>query len=283
VRPYLYLLPTFVFLFVFTHWQSCARSMLASSSGTWPVRPWSSLALQLRAGLERPRLLEVLRNNLLFAAGTVPLTLGSGTRAGGADQSEDPELAVYRVFLFYPTMIPMAAAAMIWLWILTPNYGLLNYYGRWFGLPDHPLARRQQAGHLGLVPRWGLEAVGYYMVIYLAGLQVIPSTSTRRPASKGRGPWQRFWKVTFPLVSPTTFFVAVMVVIDSFQAIDQVYLMTEADPGTRRTSSSSTSISTAFRFFDFGYASAISAILFLILWGLTVLAFRTLHRKVHYA
>jgi ABC-type sugar transport system permease subunit len=121
------------------------------------------------------------------------------------------------------------------------------------------------------------------MVIYLAGLQVIPEYLYEAARIEGAGPWQRFWKVTFPLVSPTTFFVAVMVVIDSFQAIDQVYLMTGGGPGNATNLFIFYIYQHAFRFFDFGYASAISAILFLILLALTVLAFRTLHRKVHYA
>jgi ABC-type sugar transport system permease subunit len=226
---------------------------------------------------------EVLRNNLLFAAGTVPCTLGLALALAVLINQKIRSLALYRVFLFYPTMIPMAAAAMIWLWILTPNYGLLNYYGRWFGLPDiHWLGDNKLAiWALVLVGVW--KRVGYYMVIYLAGLQVIPEYLYEAARIEGAGPWQRFWKVTFPLVSPTTFFVAVMVVIDSFQAIDQVYLMTGGGPGHSTNLFIFYIYQNAFRFFDFGYASAISAILFLILLGLTVLAFRTLHRKVHYA
>ena len=192
-------------------------------------------------------------------------------------------LTIYRALLFYPTMIPMAAAAMIWLWILTPNYGLLNYYGKWLGLPDvHWLGHSKLAiWALVLVGVW--KRVGYYMVIYLAGLQVIPDHLYEAARIEGAGPWQRFWRVTVPLVSPTTFFVGIMAVIDAFQAIDQVYLMTRGGPGNSTNLVIFYIYQNAFRFFDFGYASAVSAVLFLILLALTLLAFRTLHRKVHYA
>jgi ABC-type sugar transport system permease subunit len=191
-------------------------------------------------------------------------------------------LAIYRAVLFYPTMIPMAAAAMIWLWMLTPNYGLLNYYGKWLGLPDiHWLGHSRLAlWALVLVGVW--KRVGYYMVICLAGLQVIPEHLYEAAVIEGAGPWHRFWWVTFPLLSPTTFFVAIMAVIDSFQAIDQVYLMTGGGPGNATNLFIFYIYQNAFRFFDMGYASAISAILFLILLALTVLAFRTLHRRVYY-
>jgi len=100
---------------------------------------------------------------------------------------------------------------------------------------------------------------------------------------EGASPWQRFWRITLPLLSPTTFFVAIMAVIDSFQAIDQVYLMTQGGPGNNTNLFIFYIYQNAFRFFDMGYASAVSGILFLILLGLTVLAFRMLHRRVHYA
>jgi ABC-type sugar transport system permease subunit len=121
------------------------------------------------------------------------------------------------------------------------------------------------------------------MVIFLAGLQVIPEHLYEAAILEGASPWQRFWRITFPLLSPTTFFVAIMAVIDSFQAIDQVYLMTQGGPGNHTNLFIFYIYQNAFRFFDMGYASAVSTILFLILLGLTVLAFRMLHRRVHYA
>ncbi|MFB3817786.1 MAG: carbohydrate ABC transporter permease [Candidatus Methylomirabilales bacterium] len=284
LRPYLYLLPTFSFLFVFTHLPILKTFSLALFKWNMasPREEFVGLGnfVQIAAA---PLFWEVLQNNLLFAVGTVPLTLGLALCLALLINQRIRGLAVYRALLFYPTVIPMAAAAMIWLWILTPNYGLLNYYGRWVGLPDiHWLGHNRLAlWALVLVGVW--KRVGYYMVIYLAGLQLIPEHLYEAAILEGAGPWQRFRRVTFPLLSPTTFFVAVMVVIDAFQAIDQVYLMTSGGPGNSTNLFIFYIYQNAFRFFDMGYASAVSAILFLILLGLTVLAFRLLHRRVHYA
>jgi ABC-type sugar transport system permease subunit len=283
VRPYLYIFPTFFFLFFFTHWP-ILRTFYASLfkwSAAATAKQYVGLANYAQAW-NAAVFWEVLGNNLLFAAGTVPLTLALALALALLINHQIRGLAVYRALLFYPTMIPMAAAAMIWLWILTPNYGLLNYYGRSVGLPDvhwlgHP---RLALWALVLVGVW--KRVGYYMVIYLAGLQVIPDHLYEAAIIEGATAWQRFWRVTFPLVSPTTFFVAVMAVIDAFQAIDQVYLMTSGGPGNSTNLFIFYIYQNAFRFFDLGYASAVSAILFLILLALTMLAFRTLHRKVHY-
>ncbi len=283
-RPYLYILPTFFFLFVFTHypilktfylslfrWNLATPKMELVGAANY-VQAWSS-----------PLFWQVVQNNVLFALGTVPLSLALALVSALLINQRIRGLAIYRAALFYPTMIPMAAAAMIWLWILTPSYGLVNFYGRSLGLPDiHWLGHSRFAlAALALVGIW--KRVGYYMVIFLAGLQVIPEHLYEAAILEGAGPWQRFWRITLPLLSPTTFFVAIMAVIDSFQAIDQVYLMTQGGPGNNTNLFIFYIYQNAFRFFDMGYASAVSAILFIILLGLTVLAFRILHRRVHYA
>lgn len=283
-RPYLYLLPTFVFLGVFTHWP-ILRTFYVSLFRWNLATPERQLVgfdnyLQLWS---TPLFWQVLRNNVLFALGTVPASLTLALALALLINQRIRGLALYRVALFYPTVIPMAAAAMIWLWILTPGYGLVNYYGRLLGLPDihwlgHPTFALPALMAVGIWKR-----LGYYVVIFLAGLQVIPPHLHEAAVLEGAGPWQRFWRVTWPLLSPTTFFVGLMAVIDSFQAIDQVYLMTRGGPGNATNLFVYYLYQVAFRFFDMGYASAVSAVLFVILLGLTVLAFRFLHRRVHYA
>jgi sn-glycerol 3-phosphate transport system permease protein len=283
-RPYLYILPAFVFLFIFTHYPILKTFYL--SLYKWnlatPKQEFVGAANYVQAW-STPLFWQVVRNNLLFALGTIPFSLGVAMVLALLINQRLRGLAIYRAALFYPTIVPMAAAAMIWLWILTPSYGLVNYYGKPLGLPDiHWLGDSRFAlWALALVGVW--KRVGYYMVIVLAGLQIIPEHLYEAAILEGAGPWQRFWRVTFPLLSPTTFFVAVMAVIDSFQAIDQVYLMTQGGPGNETNLFVFYIYQNAFRFFDMGYASAVSGILFVILLGLTVLAFSLLQRRVHYA
>jgi sn-glycerol 3-phosphate transport system permease protein len=212
VRPYLYILPTFFFLFIFTHYpilKTFYMSLFKWNLAT-PKREYVGLSNYVQAW-STPLFWQVFQNNILFALGTVPLTLALALALALLINQKIRGLAIYRALLFYPTMIPMAAA-MIWLWILTPNYGLLNYYGKWIGLPDiHWLGHSRLAlWALVLVGVW--KRVGYYMAIYLAGLQVIPEHLYEAAIIEGASPWHRFWRVTFPLLSPTTFFVAIMAV-----------------------------------------------------------------------
>lgn len=282
-RPYLYILPTFFFLFIFTHYpilKTFYLSLFKWNLAT-PKKEFVGLANYVQAW-STPLFWQVLQNNVVFALGTIPISLALALGLALLINQKIQGLAIYRAALFYPTLFPMAAAAMIWLWILTPSYGLVNFYGKALGLPDvHWLGHSRFAlWALVLVGIW--KRLGYYMVIFLAGLQMIPEHLYEAAILEGAGPWKRFWRITFPLLSPTTFFVAIMAVIDSFQAIDQVYLMTAGGPGNATNLFIFYIYQHAFRFFDFGYASAVSGILFLILLGLTVLAFRMLHRRVHY-
>ena len=283
-RPYLYILPTFFFLFIFTHYpilKTFHLSLFKWNLAT-PKREFVGLSNYIQAG-STPLFWQVLQNNVLYAVGTIPISLALALGLALLINQKIRGLAIYRAALFYPTIIPMAAAAMIWLWILTPSYGLVNFYGKALGLPDiHWLGHSRFAlWALVLVGVW--KRLGHYMVIFLAGLQVIPEHLYEAAILEGAGPWQRFWRITFPLLSPTTFFVAIMAVIDSFQVIDQVYLMTQGGPGNNTNLFIFYIYQNAFRFFDMGYASAVSGILFLILLGLTVLAFGILQRRVHYA
>jgi len=188
---------------------------------------------------------------------------------------------IYRTLLMWPYAVAPAVAASLWLFIFHPSIGVLGRALNDLGiLWDYKLNGTQALLLVILASAW--KQVSYNFLFFLAGLQAIPR-SVIEAASMDAGLGRTFWSIVFPLLSPTTFFVAIMAVIDSFQAIDQVYLMTQGGPGNNTNLFIFYIYQNAFRFFDFGYASAVSGILFLILLGLTVLAFRTLHRRVHYA
>ncbi len=281
--PYLYLLPGFLFLAAFTHYPiirtfylSFFRQNLSS-----PQKQFIGVENYVLAA-KTPLFWQVVGNNLLYALGTIPTSLVLGLLFALLINQKIRGMTIYRVAIFYPVVIPMAAAAMIWLWMLTPTYGLVNYYGRKIGLPDiHWLGKSNLAlWALVVVGIW--KRVGYYMIIFLAGLQVIPVYLYEAAILDGANAWKRFWKITLPLLSPTTFFLGIMAVIDSFQSIDQVYLMTHGGPGNATNLFIYYIYINAFRFFDLGYASTVSSVLFVILLGLTVLAFKFLHKRVHY-
>ena len=121
--------------------------------------------------------------------------------------------------------------------------------------------------------------MGYYMVLYLAGLQTIPPELHEAAQVDGAGPWARFWRITVPALRPTTFFVLIMLTISSFKVFDLVQIMTEGGPGRSTLVLSQLIYREGIREGRFGYASAISMVLFLIVLAITLVQFRIQQRN----
>lgn len=284
VQPYLYLVPGLLFLATFTHYPILRTFYLSFFRQNLSTLHKQFIGVGNYAlAAKTPLFWEVFGNSLLYALGIIPISLILGLLFALLINQKIRGITVYRVAIFYPVVIPMAAAAMIWLWMLTPTYGLINYYGRTLlGLPDMNWLGEPKLALWALVAVGIWKRVGYYMIIFLAGLQVIPIHLYEAAILDGANAWKRFWKITLPLLSPTTFFLGIMAVIDSFQAIDQVYLMSHGGPGNATNLFIYYIYLNAFRFFDIGYASTVSSVLFVILLGATIFAFKFIQKGVHY-
>lgn len=281
--PYLFLLPAFIFLIVFTHypiiksiWTSFFRWNLSTPDMVW-------------AGLENfQRMMNddlfwlVLRNTVYYAIGTVIPSVTLALFCAVFANEKIRGLSFFRSAIFYPTIIPMAAAAMIWVWIYADGYGLINYYMKMIGLKSIPWINNLTWALPALMAVGIWKYFGYYMVIFLAGLQGIDLELYEAATIEGANPWSKFWKITFPLISPTTFFVIIIAIINSFQSIDQVYIMTQGGPANATNVLVYYIYENAFLFADFGYGYAISSVLFVILLIFTVIYFLLLSHRVHY-
>jgi multiple sugar transport system permease protein len=173
--------------------------------------------------------------------------------------------------------------ALVWKWLLNPTNGLVNQVLGAIGLPEPGWWTD---------PQWALPAVilssawkdlGFVMVILLAGLQAIPGELHEAAMVDGSSPWQRFWRVTLPLLSPSTFFVVVISLINGFQVFDQVYVMTAGGPAGSSQVVVGQIYDLTFRYGRAGEASALSWILFAVILVITVVQIRGQRRWVHYA
>lgn len=186
----------------------------------------------------------------------------------------------FRAAYFVPVITSWVAVSLIWKWLFNPVYGLVNYALSWFGI----------AGPAWLQdPNWAMPAViltsvwkdlGFVMVIYLAGLQGISNSYYEAAEMDGASGWQKFWHITLPLLNPTTFFVTVISLINSFQVFDQVMIMTKGGPAGSTSVIVERIYNHAFRYFEMGYASAISWVLFFIIFFVTVVQIRIQKRMV---
>jgi multiple sugar transport system permease protein len=187
-----------------------------------------------------------------------------------------------RTAYFFPLILPWAAAALIWLFLMDPNFGALNYYLGRMGLPTPNWLVTPQLAMPALifVDLW--RTLGFTFVILLTGLVNVPPDLYEAARIDGARALQRFWNVTVPLMSPTLFFAGVMTVIGAFQIFDPMYIMTQGGPGDNTRSIVLYIYETGFRSFNMGYASTLALVVFLVIMAVTLVQLAVSRYWVHY-
>jgi len=190
-------------------------------------------------------------------------------------------IAVYRTILFLPSIVPVVASSVVFVWILNPQIGLINGILKRFGVIGPAWLQDTKWAFWSLVfmALWG---VGGSMVIYLAGLKDIPVYLYEAAIMDGAGPFARMRKITLPMMTPVIFFNLVMGVIGAFQYFTQAFIMTNGGPEDSTTFYALYLFNRAWRYMDMGYASAMAWILFLLVVIITALLFRSQRKWVHY-
>lgn len=189
----------------------------------------------------------------------------------------------FRCAMFFPYVASVVAISVVWNAMLQPDYGPVNEFLKFIGIANPPgwLASTDWViPGLVIVNVW--RNMGYFMIIYLAGLQNIDQSLYEAAEIDGAKGWARFRKITWPLLSPSTFFVVMMLIINSFKVFDLVYLMTNGGPGTSSTMISQYIYNQAFISWDYGKSSAAAMILFIIVALLTVFQFKAEKKVVNY-
>lgn len=190
-------------------------------------------------------------------------------------------MSVYRTIFYLPSIVPVVATSVVWIWILNPQIGLVNGLLKRVGItgPAWLQDTKWAFWSLVLMSLWG---VGGSMVIYLAGLKDIPRHLYEAALLDGASPLQRTLKITLPLLTPVIFFNVVMGVIGAFQYFTQAYIMTQGGPEDSTQFYALYLFSRAWRYLDMGYACAMAWVLFLIIMAVTALLFKTQSRWVQY-
>ncbi len=237
---------------------------------------------------------QALWNTGYFALLSVPLSIFLGVTLAVMLTWKIRGQAMYRSLFFLPSVVPVVAASVLWMWLLDPRDGIVNESLGWLGISQSLWFKG--ATEAVVPPGWfdfgskdalvlmAVWASGNMMVIYLAAIGDIPTQLYEAAELDGAGPLRRFLHVTLPMLSPVIFFNLVMGVIQSVQAFTQVYLVSE---GTGEPAGWSLMLSlhlflAAFQDLDMGYASAMAWLLFVVLLGATIFLFRTARHWVHY-
>jgi multiple sugar transport system permease protein len=223
-----------------------------------------------------------LFHTLYFIVGYIPLVLACGLGVAILLNHKLKGLAIFRAAFFIPVVSAWVAVALLWTWIFNPQYGLLNYFIGMLGI---------QGPAWLFDPNWAMPAIiitsvwkdiGFISILYLTGLQNIPDEYYEAASMDGAAAVQKFFKITLPLLGPTTFFALIISLINSFQVFDQVYIMTGGGPAGATTVLVERIVNHAFRYGRMGYAATISWALFLLVFTVTLFQTRLQKRWVSY-
>jgi len=226
--------------------------------------------------------LKVLVNTVVYAAIALPAGLLVSLGLALLLNTQAPGQPLFRTIIFLPSLVPIVASAMLWLWLFNTRVGLINSVLGWFGIAG-PGWLTQSSWALPALAFMSLWGVGHTVVIYLAGLQDVPRELYESAEIDGASPLRRLWHVTLPTISPVIFFNLIMAIIGTFQVFTVPYIMTQGGPDRATYFFSMYLFDNAFNFPGrMGYASAMAWIQLLIILALTGVAFWTSRRWVHY-
>ncbi len=279
---YLLLLPSLLFLFAFTYYpvlRSGWSSLFGRVSGGTAfvgVGNYSEMFMS-------DTFIEVLKNNLFYAVFSTIPAIALGLMFAVILNTKIHLRGFYRFSLFYPTILPIATASMVWVFLLSQSIGLINKILSLVGLPSNiDWMNSSPYAMVSIIIVYIWKYAGYYMLLFLSGLQSIDESLYEEAVIEGASPWEKLTQITLPLLSPTTFFVVLLAIINSFQAVDQIYVMTKGGPHNSTNVLLYYIYEHGFIYWNTGIASSASTVLFIILLLITFLYYYGLQHFVNY-
>ncbi len=283
VYGWLLLMPAAILLLAFTHYPTVAtlaHSVFSTGTATRPAE---------FVGIENYELMlgdnvfwQVVQNNIWYAVGTIPASIAIAILMAVWVNARIPARGLVRMAYFTPTVLPMIAVANIWLFFYTPDIGLIDQVVAQFGGPSHNWLGDPDTvlGCIIVMTIW--KEAGFFMIFYLAALQSLPPELEEAAKLEGASRWYFFRRVTFPLLMPTTLFVLINAVINSFKLVDQLFILTKGGPDNASSLLLYYIYEVAFSFFDESYAATLTVVLLGVLAIISIGQFLLLDKRIHY-
>ena len=235
-----------------------------------------------------PRFWKSINNTIFYTVGVIPIGVALSLLLAIAVDQQIRFKNFFRIIYFIPTITSVIALSVIWKWMFAgEKYGLINHFLIMMGFKpiDWLMSPTWTLPAIMIMSIWA--GVGYNMIIFLAGLQTIPTTVYEAADIDGANIWDKFWHITIPLLKPTMVFVVIMGFISSFQVFERIYIMTESEFGIGGVLDSALTVvaylyDTGFRKFQMGYASALGYIIFAVVFILTIINIKFVKTKVEY-
>ena len=279
---YLFLLPAMIPFALFILWPMFEGLRLSFYDAQLVSRKWIGLGNFFALAQDHAFRKAVL-NTIYFVLGVVPLTVAiSLFLAVIVSPLRLMVQSFFRMAFYLPVVAAGVVLSIVWLYIYNPTYGLLNYLLTVFNLPPVQWLGTTETALPSLAMVVVSWTIGQPLIIFLAGLAGIPQDLYDAASIDGAGAWHKFWRVTLPLLMPTTLFVLVTQTINVFQVFVVVLLMTRGGPFNATQTIVYRIWETAFSFFQFGYASAMGGVLILLVSIVAVIQFKLLGQEVEY-
>jgi len=281
IECYLFILPWFLG-FLFLKLGPILASLYLSFTQYNVMSPPSWIGVGNFQSLARdPLFWQSLRVTVLFVIMFLPIRLAMSLVLALLLNQKVRGIVFFRTVFYVPSIISGVAVSLLWLWIFNPDYGIINALLSYVGItgPGWLFDETWALPSIVIMSLWGF---GDTMLIYLAGLQGVPSDLYEAAAMDGANFWAKFWSITLPMLSPVIFFNLVMGIIQSFQVFTPAYVMTKGGPNNATLFYNLYLYNNAFVFIKMGLGSAMAWILMLIVLVLTIFVFKSSPLWVHY-
>ena len=232
--------------------------------------------------LKDSRFYEALWNTLVFTAGTLFPTIVGGLGLALLLRRNFKGSGVFKFVLFSPWMTPTVAISIVWTWIFREDGGLANQVLGLFGLPALKWISSSDTAMLSVIIVTVWKSLGYAMIFYLSALEKVPEELYEASALDGAKPWRQFLDMTLPGISPTTFFLMIITMVNSLQAYDQIQILTQGGPSGSTRTLLYMYYQLGFQEFKMGQATATAVIMIIITVILSLAQFTASKKWVHY-
>ncbi len=274
LHAYLFIAPVIVLFGLFRIWPSIQTLYFSFFNVELLKGRLTFVGLENFVDLIRDELfVGAIKHTLIFALAIVPISAALGMILAVLFNEEFRLKELFKAFYFAPMVTSTVAAAVVWWWLYNPQFGLFNVILKLLHLPAQPWLLSSQMALPAVILFSIWKTLGYNMVIYVAGLQGIPQEFYEAATIDGAGPLNRFFRITLPLLAPTTTFVFIYNSIFAFQAFDQIYVLTGGGPAHATSVVVLELYNQAFQRYRFGYASAEAMVLFLFILAVTIVQY----------
>ena len=283
IYGWLLLTPAAILLIAFTHYPMVATVFDSLFSKGTTIRPSHFVGLEnYETLIDDPIFWKVLANNAWFAIGTIPTSIALAIIMALFVNRAIPGRSLVRMAYFTPTILPMIAVANIWLFFYTPDIGLIDQVAGWFGIAGHNWLGDPATVLPALMIMTIWKESGFFMIFYLAALQNVSPELEEAARLEGSTRWYYFRRVLFPLLMPTTLFVLINAVLNSFKLVDHLFVLTKGGPNNASNLLLYYIFESAFSYFDTNYAATLTVILLGLLAVMALMQFYVLDKRVHY-